>query len=1700
MNKNIRFISLLLAILMISGVFLASCSDKKGSGEETTAAPSVTDTQSTDVTTQESSDVVEQSTAGTTTSTESSDTSEGTSVETTQGAGTEPGTESIGTGNNESENTDETVPNGEFETDYEEILDYDGSQMIEYADYIKDGVDAAYLDAVRSSAIISNMEMNLIHGLNGHVENTAVNNLVTALTNKQGGTYVSNTMDIFVKAKNGQTYYASEWIAGPYFNILKGGYYYNDVRISGQGFGDMEAMMSDAIDLDLSLFTPTNTSVTDLKIDDKGVMSYVTLNTAGDPGIQTASDPRDSDISILTKNYNALLITMKTESAYLAEIFVKTHKMSGYSQDGAKFISVVPGDDFHTYIVRIDDLNISTGFLTGLRIDLGNLNGETTQIKSIKAVKLDENTVPVRIERGFHTYSDKLHQELHFVTTNSTSDVSSYGMETKVAANTVDKLIVKDKYGIHTDITDVDWDSAEYVGFDIKNVGIFGYILANHESSGKLTVTLDGDNYVIIQEYTLAPDTELADESDFYMGHRIYTDESHDFAEFLHEAYIERNPLGAENIIVESSRLNKTSFVGYNYLSGSYEISIAGTGFSTAYYQIWNRHYRANITVKGDVINRKLYINAHTTSSGLECAVILNKQDLTMPVPLEVIKNFAGDGEQSIFNDDKGYSETYVPVVADKDSEQSFSILNLYQNWGKYPLKQLSWIQFGCPYYHLSTGVTETNCIMPLYAGGPAWQLVNDPAAGKIDEFYVYSGKNLSTLPDFRAMSGILWKDQPQHNSCMDMKWLSYTTSDGSFYASENTSDKIDSYGPIYADITLDYISDDGKIDITYRHAEMPQTDENRTYYSIRMNVNGDISIASFKNDFNIFETNSRFGAYQKLGYLNENNECIVEDADRSGARRFITLGDESPYFGYFYFIPSPDSNMCNYAVIIRDWDIVVGGEKYEKNLIIEERFLNGMNFTRLTLDLEEVTLKDGDYINVDMILLPWGKANDTEDTNVRQVRQDSCIDPYKVEASVGSVIEDEFIPKVMAENNTAEFTFSGGHNNGVVRVYGFDKLTAPTIMELVDGEWVKYDVSSETIPDKNGNYHYYDGFSVYYDGEGLYSYAFVIPTENGAERTFRVTAEDFAGFPDDPAVSMDDPVVEEDSNDSDALVDPDEARPEGEGAPKLYYSAQDLYLAAKAEGVNAYMLDSATLHRENGVKFARYLTYGVENQDAYIVLHASPSEYLPAGKYVAIKYRTKTPNASMEFWVNSGDMSYAPGENNTHASIVPDGEWQYAILDLTIATSKHFNGKRLYLLRFDFLNSSTKALPENAYIDIAYIGFFDTEEEAGRFEFGDEFKTQEQIKNDNNALCVDPESGYSISDAVYGNNLDFINGQSVVWTAGNSKYGVSVIDFNKNTLEDGRITVAGWTVVDGGIAKYIWSADGGKTWYRATGDIGSGAGQAHYNVITGKIGAYSFIAGTPKNSTYQTAAGAIGGISINLSPYNGQTVDVVFAAVPEKDPQAICPLILLKGVSVIGESSAPEADEMLPAVDNRTDEQIKAENNAGLVAADSGYTLSDALYGANLDFINAKSLTDQGGNSRLGCSRYTEEYTTFSNGKIVFTGWAVVDGGVKDYVYSIDGGKTWTVIAGDPGNGAGQAHYNVLKGRLGDVSFSDGSNIKSTFQGAQAHGENIAGLGIDLSAYNGQTISLTFAAIPANDPDSLCLIAHLENVKVVKN
>jgi hypothetical protein len=168
----------------------------------------------------------------------------------------------------------------------------------------------------------------------------------------------------------------------------------------------------------------------------------------------------------------------------------------------------------------------------------------------------------------------------------------------------------------------------------------------------------------------------------------------------------------------------------------------------------------------------------------------------------------------------------------------------------------------------------------------------------------------------------------------------------------------------------------------------------------------------------------------------------------------------------------------------------------------MRDRFDGSLNFGDLTLDLGEVTLKAGDQIYVDYILLPWGFVNSANDQNVQNVRNDSLIDPYTVTAQTGTVLEDVYVPKIRVdENQTAAFVYSGGTNHGVVRVYGLQSYARPVIEELVNGEWVTY--TDTTNKD-------YDGYMIYADEDGTYSVAFVINMTDAPEegRTFRVVGQ----------------------------------------------------------------------------------------------------------------------------------------------------------------------------------------------------------------------------------------------------------------------------------------------------------------------------------------------------------------------------------------------------------------------------------------------------------------------------------------------------------------------------------------------------------------------------------------------------------------
>ena len=1202
--------------------------------------------------------------------------SEATTDETVEGTETvsETPTDSDEESNTDQETGDETESNAPAS-----IENIENGLLIENAYALSNGVNAYFKDGKRTEFLGVNQNMVFEYGLAGHYDQQ-----LTYLKNTNGNSYIENTFDVFVKMKNGNTFYASKSSVSTTANLYRFGYYYYDIRLEEQDFfnGVYEIEAELPVTLE-KIAGSSQIKVSPIDNGDGKSAIKVEVSRTDDPYLVFA------DIEYSAEDYQYLQITMKSNSKKLRsfQIYARSSKSGGYYESN-NFL-VQPDDEYHTYTIPIGEHDKYEGTISGLRIDFGSSceRGESFEISEVKVIKGNDGGAPrdLSIARDFLVYSDKMH---HYVQVASdgvpTTDIESVGMETRISTDTVAKLVVKDASGLHYSLDEVDWNTAEYAGFDIIDAGIFGYILPADNSGGKLEIIIDAETneYVLIQSRApengtivnsavLNADTKkyvhidgVEDNgNDFFMGQRIYTDENHDFDAFLYEANIERNPLTDANInVIEVSSTNG-EFLGYDAIRGIYKFYVDGTGFNQPYFTVPNKHYNVTFEIKGDEYDRDIYIMSYYSGGCLECAVLLDQDRMMLPVPIEVGKNFSeGSGERNLWNvDDLQYSEAIIPMVIKAGSKDQYTLLNLYQNWGKYPLKQVSWIQFYAPYYHLSTGVTETNCIVPYYS--------------------CKNARGLGTLPDHRAMSAPLWAGQPQHNSGGSHIWLVYTDADGVYSASENTLNTVGSYGPIYGDVTSYYTSDDGNIKVSYNHMEFPQTDENRAYYEMKYEVVGDVSFKDFVNDFQFYRVgpNDSKGHYQRIGYLDTSNEYQVVETKLDGTSQKIVLGDNCPYFSFFYM---PDWNRestsaegyTNLSFLIYNYEFVIGGEKITPNFCI----VNKDNKVYLTLDLEEVTLKAGDTFTINAIVMPWGAQDldnvyddngnlldDVEkgvyyydsivneatgekynDKNVRDVRENSLLNPFKAIAVENcSVMESVFLPKVKsADGKSATFTLTGGYNNCAVRVYGFDKLTVPYIEELVtneDGEqvWQEYVVCSAWTQDKMGNGAYYDGYSVHYDLDGTFSYAFIVEMDGENDRTFRVSAEkDFDRWPKNL------PVMPKEETPLDAYVD-----------------VNDLWAQAKAFGP---YFGSVEVSNDGCL----VLTSNSERQESYFNGYDGGTE--ATGQYFVMKYRLPSTNnrkyGYLEFFASTVDASAASrNQFSISKGLINDGEWHVLVIDL---------------------------------------------------------------------------------------------------------------------------------------------------------------------------------------------------------------------------------------------------------------------------------------------------------------------------------------------------------------------------------------------------------------------------------------------------
>jgi hypothetical protein len=709
------------------------------------------------------------------------------------------------------------------------------------------------------------------------------------------------------------------------------------------------------------------------------------------------------------------------------------------------------------------------------------------------------SSIPLYLSKTYHAYSDKLHQEFTVVASGTTSNVTALGFEMKIPMSSVAKYVVDGV--MNATLTNV----AEYVGFDINGVGIVGIIVAGDDVT--ITLTNDGTYYIVRQEKTMstlskaADGVALTDTNTMSLWNRLYTDETHNFDGIKAANKEEQNPLTNANITVSTE--DGGAFNGYDYATGAYSFSINGEGFNNSYANPYNQ-FTESITINNASDDRTIYIRVKADKA-VEGAAIIDEKGVQLPVHVQVGKNFQTENEEPIFDPtDAQWGITVAPIRVEAEKTRTFTVVNAMQKWGEFDLKQLSSISYYIGYYHLSTGVTETNCIAPYFSYSNA----------------IGSFNNAWILPDFRG-GDTMWDGEPQYDSVgmlMGVTNGASTGMDDNYYGTDlgvYVGSEILSSGMTHADVEYSYVSANGDYEYTYRHVEMPQTDEMRTYYTLTLKFLKNTSIDN--TAFSLFSFGGRNVKFSSYEYLNTSGK-VVNGSNPTKASTGVLFWKESVqaiyplYKGGSYFalygINDKTQQNGNFGLIVKDYAITVNGANSDLGLAFKNDFISEtqVNLAGLTL-ASSTDFKAGDTITLNVILLPYDK-NVNNANNVRKVYQDSVVNPLTLTVATGSVVSDAWIPTVKANGNMAEFTLSGGVDttdalsdgedsvNYTIKVTGCTKLGVPVIEEYVNGVWQTYKVAST-----NG----YDGYSVERNEDGTLTYSFVI-AKSTADRIFRVS------------------------------------------------------------------------------------------------------------------------------------------------------------------------------------------------------------------------------------------------------------------------------------------------------------------------------------------------------------------------------------------------------------------------------------------------------------------------------------------------------------------------------------------------------------------------------------------------------------------
>ena len=345
---------------------------------------------------------------------------------------------------------------------------------------------------------------------------------------------------------------------------------------------------------------------------------------------------------------------------------------------------------------------------------------------------------------------------------------------------------------------------------------------------------------------------------------------------------------------------------------------------------------------------------------------------------------------------------------------------------------------------------------------------------------------------------------------------------------------------------------------------------------------------------------------------------------------------------------------------------------------------------------------------------------------------------------------------------------------------------------------------------------------------------------------------------------------------------------------------------------------------------------------------------------------------------------------------------------------------------------------------------------------------------------------------------------------------------------------VAGqWSYVSGGVKNYVFSVDGGNTWYTVH-NVSSGAvaTENHYNAVIGKIPS---LATEYEKNIITTVAGAVlfdtrtgngYGLAVDQAHAVANAINagyisgidssftLMFGAVPRDNDTAVIPMV--KCINVVLQASEKTAiDGLVCKHANATYSWVEGQAKEKISCTDCGREeVIDARF-----VMNVSSAYNNGASTQAaveGKSLITVDYgnkpTHAAAHGLVSNGWSYVSGGVKEYVYSVDGGKTWYKVVNLSTKVASEAHYtaitkyypemandtehSVITGVAGAVMFDTRTGTGNGVEVNQAQAVANAVAAGDIASMT-SSFTIILGAVPIENDTAIVPIAQFVNVKL---